>query len=257
MGILDKGNHDSILGNLGKKFQKYTDPLAMAFGDKFVNLTSVEIPRMSNQALSKVVKPFDKVDETINPVRQIPVVDKVGDVVADKPASAIGTVVGAAFGGAALAGAAGAGGAGGAGMASGSAAGYGGGVASAGLPGIFPGGTVATGYGAGGSVGAFGGSAATGSITGAGGTGGLAMASSGAGAASGQPGAAKEANADRLPSSGQDEQPRNRDAEDRADFRRWFNEQEDALRANAFKDRSPDDYLRADLDAHFSKYAGD
>lgn len=194
-GILDSGNHDSILGNFGKQFQKYTDPIAMipGFGDKWVNLTSVEIPRLSNTALSKVVSPFDKVDETINPVRQIPFVDKIGDVVRDKPASAIGTVVGGIFAAPAIGGALGAGGAGGAaaggGAAGGSGAGvagltgsglgvtgYGGGISSSVLPGIFEGASVAPSFGGAGGLGAFGGgSAATGSLTGAGASGGLAL----------------------------------------------------------------------------------
>src|SRR5437868_13286573 len=149
--IFGSGNHDSPLGNLGKKFQKYTDPIAMipGVGDKWVNLTSVEIPRMSNTALSKVMTPFDRVDETINPVRRyIPAVDKIGDVVRDKPASAIGTAIGSFFGGGALLGGLGAGGAGGAGAGSAGglgAAGYGGGVGSSVLPGIFEGGSVGTG----------------------------------------------------------------------------------------------------------------
>lgn len=174
--IFASGNHDSILGNFGKKFQKYTDPIAMipGVGDKWVNLTSVEIPRMSNTALSKVMTPFDKVDETINPVRRyIPAVDKIGDVVRDKPASALGTAAGAFFGGGALLGGLGAGGAGGGAAAAGGgaggagglgAAGYGGGIGSSVLPGIFEGGTVGTGAFGGGSM--FGGSLGTGSVAG-------------------------------------------------------------------------------------------
>lgn len=174
--VLSSGNHDSILGNFGKKFQKYTDPIAWipGVGDKWVNLTSVEIPRMSNTALSKVVTPFDRVDETINPVRRyIPAVDKIGDVVRDKPASALGTAAGAFFGGGALLGGLGAGGAGGGAAAAGGgaggagglgAAGYGGGIGSSVLPGIFEGGTVGT--GALGGSGMFGGSLGTGTLAG-------------------------------------------------------------------------------------------
>lgn len=185
--IFGSGNHDSPLGNLGKRYQKYTDPIAMipGVGDKWVNLTSVEIPRMSNTALSKVITPFDRVDETINPVRRyITPVDKIGDVVRDKPASAIGTAVGSFFGGGALLGGLGAGGAGGgAGSALGGAGGgalgggeagvlggglgaggYGGGIGSSVLPGIFEGGSVGTGSFGGGSL--FGGGLGTGSITG-------------------------------------------------------------------------------------------
>lgn len=218
-GILDSGNHDSILGAVGKPIQKWTDPLSWATGGKWADWTSTDIPRASNQALSKVMTPFDRVDETINPVRRfVPGVDEVGDVVRDKPASAIGTAVGAMFGGGALLGGMGAGGAGGAagggaaaggsggglgglfsgigggtgglgtGLASGgSAAGYGGGVSSSVLPGIFQGATVAPQGAAGvgsfsgglGGLGAFGGGAGTGSITGAGSTGGLGLNSGG------------------------------------------------------------------------------
>lgn len=138
-GVLAEGNHDSIVGNFGKKIQKYTDPLAMipgGFGDKWTNLTSVEIPRMSNTALSKVIQPFDKVDETINPARKLGPVDKVSDLVRDKPASAIGTAVGAFFGGGALAGLGGAGG-GGAGGAAGSATSAGSGLGSSTGAGMF------------------------------------------------------------------------------------------------------------------------
>lgn len=174
--IFASGNHDSILGNFGKKFQKYTDPIAMipGVGDKWVNLTSVEIPRMSNTALSKVMIPFEKVDKTINPVRRyVPGVDEIGNVVADKPASALGTAAGAFFGGGALLGGLGAGGAGGGAAAAGGgaggagglgAAGYGGGIGSSVLPGIFEGGTVGT--GALGGSGMFGGSLGTGTLAG-------------------------------------------------------------------------------------------
>ncbi len=135
MGMFDEGNHESPVGKFGGKIQRWTDPMALIFGDKWVDLTSRKIPEWSNRTLSKVVKPFDKVDKAINPVRQIPIVDKVSNVVADKPASAIGTVVGGMFALPAMAGAAG-GAAGGAGGAAG--AGTGGGVASAGGATAFP-----------------------------------------------------------------------------------------------------------------------
>lgn len=172
--IFASGNHDSLLGNVGKQFQKYTDPLAWIGGDKYVNLTSVEIPRLVNTGLSKVMQPFEKVDKTINPVRRyVPGVDQISNVIADKPGSAIGTVVGGMFAAPAIGSALGAGGAGGGGAALGGAgggeaalggaAGYGGGVGSSVLPGIFEGGSVAPTFGGGGF---FGGSAAGGSLTG-------------------------------------------------------------------------------------------
>src|ERR1041385_3574914 len=96
--LLQSGNHDSILGAFGKKGQKWTDPLSWVTGGKWADWTSTDIPRASNQVLSKVMQPFEKVDKTINPVRRyVPGVDKFSDVVADKPASAIGTVVGGIF----------------------------------------------------------------------------------------------------------------------------------------------------------------
>jgi len=135
MGMFDEGNHESPVGKFGGKIQRWTDPMALIFGDKWVDLTSRKIPEWSNRTLSKVVKPFDKIDKAINPARRIPIVDKVSNVVADKPASAIGTVVGGMFALPAMAGAAG-GAAGGAGGAAG--AGTGGGIASAGGATAFP-----------------------------------------------------------------------------------------------------------------------
>ncbi|WP_416047941.1 hypothetical protein [Cupriavidus basilensis] len=169
-GALSSSNHDSPLGNLGKKFQKYTDPLAMIGGDKYVNLTSVEIPRLVNTGLSKVMQPFEKIDKTINPVRRyVPGVDQVGDWVAAKPGSTIGALVGGYFAAPALAGAAGGAGAGGAGGgalgategagALGGASGGGGGFGSM-LSGLFGGGA-AGGAGIGG-MGSTGGAAAYG-----------------------------------------------------------------------------------------------
>lgn len=214
-GILDSGNHDSILGAVGKPIQKWTDPLSLVTGGKWADWTSTDIPRASNQVLSKVMTPFDKVDETINPVRRwVPGVDEIGDVVRDKPASAIGTAVGSIFGGGALLGGLGAGGAGGAGAAGGtagggggglfggilgggaggggggalgtglasggSAVGYGGGVSSSVLPGIFQGASVAPQGAAG--VGSFsGGMGGLGAFGGGAGTGSITGAGSAGG----------------------------------------------------------------------------
>lgn len=98
-------NHKSPVGAIGGKFQKWTDPIAWipGVGDKWVDLTSNKIPEMSNKALSKVMQPFEKIDKTINPLRQIPAVDNVGNWIANKPASSIGMVAGAIAGGGALA----------------------------------------------------------------------------------------------------------------------------------------------------------
>lgn len=168
--IFGKGNHESILGGIGGKIQKWTDPIAMipGIGDKWVNLTSNKIPELTNSAISKVMQPFEKVDKTINPLRKIPAFDRAGDLIADKPGDAIGTAIGAFFAapavGAALGGAGGAAGGAGGGAGTLGAAGYGGGISSAGLPGIFGGASVPTSFGTGGGF--LGGSLGTGSITG-------------------------------------------------------------------------------------------
>ncbi|OMG85390.1 hypothetical protein [Achromobacter xylosoxidans] len=128
-GLFDSGNHESIIGAFGAPIQKVTDPMAWlpgGLGDKWVDLTSHKIPEMTNRVGSKVMTPFDRIDETINPVRQIPIVDRVGDVIRDKPGDAVGIALGGYFAAPAIAGAAGAGGAGGAGA--GAAGGAGGGL---------------------------------------------------------------------------------------------------------------------------------
>lgn len=119
MGLLDglfgSGNHTSILGALGQKGQKISDPLAWlpgGLGDKWVDITSNKIPTMANKIGSKVMTPFDKVDEAINPVRQIPIVDRLGDTIRDKPADAAGIAIGSIFAAPAVAGGLGSAGAG-------------------------------------------------------------------------------------------------------------------------------------------------
>lgn len=77
-GMFGSGDHSSVIGKLGGKIQKFTDPIAMipGVGDKWVDLTSNKIPTATNKVLSKVMTPFDRIDETINPVRKIPIVDQ-------------------------------------------------------------------------------------------------------------------------------------------------------------------------------------
>lgn len=142
---LSADNFESPIGGVANKLQRLSDPLSWATGGKMADWATRDIPRASNEALSKVVQPFAAVDKTINPVRQmVPFVDDVSNLAEKKPASALGMAAGAIFGGGALAGAAGAGGAGGtAGAAGGSgAASLGGAVPSTALPGILPGATV-------------------------------------------------------------------------------------------------------------------
>jgi hypothetical protein len=137
---LDASNHESPVGAVGGRIQKWTDPLAWlpgGLGDKWVDLTSHKIPKVTNEILSPVAQLGGKVDQTINPLRRIPIVNNVMNTVEAKPADAIGTAVGAYFAAPVLAGAAGAAGGGGAaaggGAAGGGAAGAAGGGSLAGL----------------------------------------------------------------------------------------------------------------------------
>ncbi|WP_415830371.1 hypothetical protein, partial [Bordetella flabilis] len=105
----DGDNHQSPIGALGSFGQKYTDPLSWIFGDKWTNLVSNKIPELANSGISKVMQPFEKIDKTINPVRRIPIVDKAGDWIANKPVDTLGALAGAVYGGGALLGGMGAG----------------------------------------------------------------------------------------------------------------------------------------------------
>lgn len=108
-------DHSSIVGKIGKLGQKISDPLAWVLGDDYTHLTSDVLPEKVNSGLSTAMKPFDKVDKTINPVRKIPIVDRLGNIIAAKPGDAAAIAAGAVFGGAAALGGGGAGGVGGAG----------------------------------------------------------------------------------------------------------------------------------------------
>lgn len=169
MGLnLSADNFSSPIGGFGEKVQRVTDPLSWMTGGKWARIASDDIPRASNEALSKVVQPFAQVDKTINPVRQMfPEVDSISTLAEKKPASALGMAAGAIFGGGALAGlggggaGAGIGGSAGGGLPAAGAAGAGGSIPSAGLAGIFPGATVPSATAtAGGTGGLFGGTAA-------------------------------------------------------------------------------------------------
>lgn len=130
------GDHTSVYSKWGAKGQKLSDPLAWLLGDKYVDFVSKKVPEATNRIGSQIMKPFEKVDKAINPIRKIPIVNEFQDEVAKKPGDAIGTVIGAVAGGGALMGM-GAGGAGGgaasagAGSGAGGAASGGGGGASA------------------------------------------------------------------------------------------------------------------------------
>lgn len=126
-----KGKHDSKLGLFGGRVQKYTDPLSLILGDKYTSFVSQDLPREVNTGLSSVMKPFERIDKKVNPVRKISGVDKGMDEVAEHPGDALAAVAGAIFGGGALLGGGAAGGAGGA-AGGGGAAGAGGGSSSLG-----------------------------------------------------------------------------------------------------------------------------
>lgn len=188
---LSTDNASSPIGKIGGRIQRWTDPIAMipGFGDKWVDWTSKDIPKATNQVLQPVVKPFAEIDKTINPARRIPIVDNLSNLAEAKPGDAIGTAIGTFFTGGALGGALGGAGAGGAGAAgagsagglgaaglgtggagsgllagtggAGGALGYGGGISSSVLPGILPGATVPSTVG-GGAAGIFGGAGAGG-----------------------------------------------------------------------------------------------
>lgn len=97
-------NHSSLIARLGQWGQKFTDPLAWVFGRKYTDKL-VDIADFSNKQFSSVMKPFDKVDQTINPFRRynvVPGVNNIKDWVANKPADAAAIAAGAYFGGGAL-----------------------------------------------------------------------------------------------------------------------------------------------------------
>lgn len=86
-------DHRSIYSTGAIKGQEISDPLAWLFGDKYTNFMSGRIPEISNGLLSGVMHPFDQIDKSINPVRQIPIVNAAGDGIAEKPGDAIGTAI--------------------------------------------------------------------------------------------------------------------------------------------------------------------
>lgn len=129
-------SHSSILGHIGGYVDRALNPISWATGGKWTHLTSDVLPEKVNSGLSAVMKPFDKVDQTINPVRKIPIVNRVSNIVAAKPGDALAIAAGAYFGGmAALGGGAGGGVAGGGGAAAGAGGAAGEGTAMGGAAG--------------------------------------------------------------------------------------------------------------------------
>lgn len=100
-GASSGGNHDSIVARIGQLGQKYTDPLSWAFGKKYTDKL-VDIGDFSNKQFSSAVKPFAKVDKTLNPLRRIGAFNKVADWTEQKPADTAAIIAGAYYGGTAL-----------------------------------------------------------------------------------------------------------------------------------------------------------
>lgn len=151
---LSGNNYEDPLGEAGSKFQRYTDPLAMIFGQKYIDLTSKRIPTEVNRALSSVVTPIDKASSYIDPLYSQTA--GIHNWVNHKPGSTIGAVVGSAFAAPAL----------------GSAAGFGGGAGAAGADAAGAGAATGAGggasslFGLGGGLGADAGGAGASGLTG-------------------------------------------------------------------------------------------
>lgn len=193
---LSADNQDSPVGYAGEHIQRWTDPLSWVSGGRWADLTSRTIPSATNRVLEPIAKPLNRFDQTVNPLRQIPMVNNLANLGHAKPGDSIGMTIGGIFAAPALAGAAGATGGGGAvaggaadagaigaadvGGAGAAAGGSGGGFFS-GLSGLFGGGG-SGGAGAGGLTGLFSGPAAYGD---AGMTGAVSSGGSGLGGAMG------------------------------------------------------------------------
>jgi hypothetical protein len=99
-------DHDSIVARIGKVGQKYTDPLAWipgGIGEAYQN-GLVKIADGSNAAFSKIGTSVDKYASKLDPMRQIPIVDKAADEINKRPVDAAAIAAGAYFGGSALGG---------------------------------------------------------------------------------------------------------------------------------------------------------
>jgi hypothetical protein len=162
---LSGNNYEDPLGQAGSHFQRYTDPLALIFGQKYIDLTSKTLPTAGNRALSSIVTPIDKASSYIDPLYSQTA--GIHNWVNHKPGSTFGAVMGGMFAAPAIGGAAGASGGAGAGTA---------GAADAGAIGAADAGTA----GASGLTGLFSGPAAYGD---AGMTGAVSSGGSGLGAA--------------------------------------------------------------------------
>ncbi|CAB3782044.1 hypothetical protein [Paraburkholderia fynbosensis] len=157
---LSADNQDSPIGYAGEKFQRWTDPLSWITGGKWADLTSKTIPNATNRILEPIAKPVNEFDQTVNPLRKIPMVNNVANLGYAKPGDSIGLAIGSVFTGGALGGALGAGEGGGAGAGTGAAAGAGAGAGASG-------GGLSSLFGLGGGLGAdVGGGAGAGGLTG-------------------------------------------------------------------------------------------
>lgn len=162
---LTADNQDSPIGYAGEHFQRWTDPLSWVTGGKWADFTSRTIPDATNRVLEPIAKPFNRLDQTINPLRQIPAVNNVANLGHAKPGDSIGLAIGSVFTGGALDGALGASGAGSAGGAA-AGAGAGAGAADAGAAGAGAGGGLSSLFGVGGGSGGAGAGGITGLFSG-------------------------------------------------------------------------------------------
>lgn len=129
-------DHSSIVGHWGSYGDRLLNPLSWATNGKWTDWTSNVLPEKVNSGLSHVMQPFDWVDQTVNPVRKIPIVNRAADIIKAKPGDSLALAAAAFFGGeAALGGAGGAGAGAGGGAAEGLGAagadGVGGGLGTA------------------------------------------------------------------------------------------------------------------------------
>lgn len=95
------GNSLSPIARLGQFGQKYTDPLAWAFGDKYTNALAKTADK-SNAFFSKLAKPAAWADKRINPLRRIGAYDNLASWTEKKPLDTAAIAAGIYFGGPAL-----------------------------------------------------------------------------------------------------------------------------------------------------------
>ena len=108
-------NHSSAVGAVGSIGQRFSDPLATLFGEKYLTLINDTLPTAVNSALSPVAKAGAKLDPLHYVGGDVGDAQKKGeDWITNKPGDTLAAVIGAIYGAGALAGSGGAGAGGGA-----------------------------------------------------------------------------------------------------------------------------------------------